>query len=173
MRLPRELHSKTNAIVLLITALTRSRQSWHTYEGGEPVQVSDNCQLCPWLLLLFCFLFVFAFLNRTSLCRLLCHTLMIAFKTLLPAEDSAQTQRGFGRGFSMLTVVDYSWKHWRSVITGAKRSTDKFETRDKEFPIQIKKGQRSLENPRRRLCKVAENFYDTSTFWQKWNQTFP
>lgn len=102
VRLPRELHRKTNAIFLLITALTRSRQSWRTYQGGEPVQVLDNCQLCQWLRLLF---------YCASLCFTaglhLCPTLMIAFKSPLSAEDCTQTQRSLGKGFSMLTVVDY------------------------------------------------------------------
>ncbi len=99
--LPRELHRKTNAIFLLITALTRSRQSWRTYQGGEPVQVLDNCQLCQWRWLLF---------YCASLCFTaglhLCPTLMIAFKSPLSAEDCIQTQRSLGKGFSVLTVVD-------------------------------------------------------------------
>lgn len=119
--LPRELHSKTNAIVLLITALTRSRQSWRTYQGGEPVQVLDNCQLCQWLLFFF---------YCTSLCFTaglhLCPNLMIAFKSPLPAEDCIHTQRSLGKGFSMLTVVDYGWRHWRPVIISANWSTDQF-----------------------------------------------
>ncbi len=119
--LPGELHRKTNAIFLLITALTRSRQSWRTYQGGEPVQVLDNCQLCQWLRLLF---------YCASLCFTaglhLCPTLMIAFKSPLSAEDCMQTQRSLGKGFSMLTVVDYGWRHRRPAIISAKWSVAQF-----------------------------------------------
>lgn len=121
VRLPRELHRKTNAIFLLITALTRSRQSWRTYQGGEPVQVLDNCQLCQWLRLLF---------YCASLCFTaglhLCPTLMIAFKSPLSAEDCMQTQRSLGTGFSMLTVVDYGWRRWWPAVISAKWSVAQF-----------------------------------------------
>lgn len=156
VRLPRELHSKTNAIVLLITALTRSRQSWRTYQGGEPVQVLDNCQLCQWLLF-YC----------TSLCFTaglhLCPTLMIAFKSPLPAEDCIHTQRSLGKGFSMLTVVDYGWKHWCPVIISAKGSTDqlgggKKGIRNVVFKWKAKK---HLKTPYR-LCNLSENIYHIS-----------
>lgn len=46
---PGELQGKTNAVFLLIIVLTRRRQSWRWCQGGEPVQVLDNCQLCQWL----------------------------------------------------------------------------------------------------------------------------
>lgn len=156
---PRELQKKTNTISLLITALTRSRQSWRTYQGGEPVQVLDNCQLCQWLRLLF----YCASLRFTAGVHL-CPTLMIAFKSPLSAEDCMQTQRSPGWGFSMLTIVDYRWRHWRPpAVISAKWSSILKEARGTS---NLNERPKTTWKNTYRLCNLSEKQVYISSFWQ-------